>query len=93
MPQWHYTHLDDPQRRWKATCMQLYQAPAPWGPWELFHSEQFEPQGWYNPCIPSKFISEDGQKMWIFVAGDWTSGDGPRAYYCLHVMPLTLRTA
>jgi hypothetical protein len=32
LPQWYYTHLDDEGRRWKATCLEFYHAPAPWGP-------------------------------------------------------------
>ena len=90
LPQWYYTHLDDPKRRWKATCIELYQSPAPWGPWELFHAENFEPEGWYNPYIPNKFISEDGLRFWIFVAGDWTTGSGPEGFYCLHMIPVSL---
>jgi len=90
MPQWHYPHLDDPKRRWQATRWEFYQAPAPWGPWTLFHSQDFEPQGFYNPSIPSKFISEDGRKFWIFVAGDFSSAHKAKDYYGLNVVPVTL---
>ena len=89
MPQWHYPHLEDPQRRWSSTRWELYSAPAPWGPWSLFHSQDFEPQGFYNPSIPSKFISEDGRKFWIFVAGDFTH-QGPESDYRLNMVPVTL---
>jgi hypothetical protein len=87
MPQWHYPYLEDEERRWKATRWEFYQAPAPWGPWTLFFSQEFEPQSWYNPCIPSKFISEDGKTLWIFTAGDFL-GDG--RYYGLNLIPMTL---
>jgi hypothetical protein len=83
LPQWYSTKLDDETRRWKASCIELYHASAPWGPWTLFHSRCFEPQGWYNPCIPSKFISSDGRKLWIFVAGDWTTCETTKGYYGL----------
>ena len=90
LPQWHYPHLDDPKRRWKATRWELYSAPAPWGPWRLFHSQDFEPEGFYNPSIPSKFISEDGRKFWIFAAGDFTRYKEPQNPYGLNMFPVTL---
>jgi hypothetical protein len=90
MPQWHYPLLDDPKRRWKVTRWEFYQAPAPWGPWTLFHTQDFEPQGFYNPSIPSKFISDDGRKFWIFVAGDFTDYKEPKNFYGLNVLPVTL---
>jgi hypothetical protein len=72
MPQWHYPHVDEPKRRWKISRWQLYSAPAPWGPWTLFYTQDFEPQSLNKPSIPSKFISEDGRQFWIFVAGNFT---------------------
>jgi hypothetical protein len=90
MPQWHYPRLDDPKRRWQLSRWEFYQAPAPWGPWTLFHTQDFEPQGFYNPSIPSKFISEDGRKFWIFVAGDFMNYNKPKSFYGLNVLPVTL---
>jgi hypothetical protein len=55
----------------------------------LFHTQDFEPQGFYNPSIPSKFISEDGRQFWIFVAGDFTD-QGPKNFYGLNMLPVTL---
>lgn len=68
MPQWYYPYLGDKQRRWKATRWEFYWATAPWGPWTLFYRQDFAPQSFYNPSIPSKFISEDGKRFWIFTA-------------------------
>jgi hypothetical protein len=90
MPQWHYPRLDDPKRRWKTTRWEFYSAPAPWGPWTLFHSQDFEPQGFYNPSIPSKFISEDGREFWIFAAGDFTTNQESNNFYGLNVLRVTL---
>lgn len=90
MPQWHYPHLDNSKRRWKVTTWDFFSAPAPWGPWTLFHSQDFEPQGFYNPSIPSKFISEDGRRFWIFVAGDFTAYEQPVNFYGLNMVPVTL---
>ncbi|MCL6628316.1 MAG: hypothetical protein K6U00_01785 [Armatimonadetes bacterium] len=90
MPQWYYTNLEDPARRWKSTCIELWWAYTPWGPWELFHRQRFEPEAWYNPCIPAKFISEDGLRFTMFVAGDWTTCDDPEGYYSLFMIPVTL---
>jgi hypothetical protein len=89
MPQWHYPMLDNPKRRWSVSRWEFYSAPAPWGPWTLFHRQDFEPQGFYNPSIPGKFISEDGKRFWIFVAGDFTD-QGPNNFYGLNVLPVTL---
>jgi len=93
MPQWHYPRLDDPKRRWKVTQWEFYSAPAPWGPWTLFHTQDFEPQGFYNPGIPSKFISEDGRKFWIFTAGDFTGYQQSNNFYGLNMLPVTLEVA
>ena len=89
LPQWCYTRLDDPVRRWKATRLEFYQGSAPWGPWTLFHRQDFEPEGWYNPCFPEKFISRDGRKLWMFVAGDWTTAGTTDGLYGLWMMPVT----
>jgi hypothetical protein len=93
LPQWYYTHLDDAKRRWKATCLEFYQAASPWGPWSLFHARHFEPQGWYNPSIPAKYISGDGRTMWLFVAGDWTTASDPGGLYGLWMMEMKLKLA
>jgi hypothetical protein len=92
MPQWHYTHLDDDQRRWKATCLEFYQASEPWGPWSLFHAQHFEPEGWYNPSIPAKYINENGTRLWIFLAGDWTTANVKTAYYGLWMIEMNVET-
>jgi hypothetical protein len=56
----------------------------------LFHTQDVEPQGFYNPSIPSKFISEDGRKSWVFVAGDLTDYREPKNFYGLNMLPVTL---
>jgi hypothetical protein len=91
MPQWYHNRLQEPEKRWQSTCLALYQAEAPWGPWELFHSWDTYPQGWYNPCIPSKFVSEDGLKLWIFACGDWTTAKSIDAMYGLYMIPVDLQ--
>jgi hypothetical protein len=91
LPQWHYTRLDDPNRRWDATRWDFYEAPAPWGPWALFYSQNFEPEGWYNPSIPSKFISSDGKKIWLFTAGNFIRQE--LNLYGLWMMPMALELA
>lgn len=87
MPQWHYTNLDGPHPdRWQSTRWELYQAPAPWGPWSRFHTQEFAPEGFYNPTIPAKFVSPDGRNLWILTAGDFAT----QAYYALHAVPVSL---
>lgn len=88
LAQWFYTHLDDSKRRWDATRWEFYQASQPWGPWTLFFSRDFEPEGWYNPSIPAKFISGDGRKIWIFSAGNFIRQE--LKLYGLWMMPMTL---
>ena len=92
MPQWHFPCLDDPESRWNTSRLELYQAAAPWGPWTLFHTQDSYPEAWYNPSIVSKFISTDGLRFWLFVAGDWTThGTHPcEGYYGLYMMEMTL---
>lgn len=91
LPQWYYPHLDDPESKWTTSRFTLYQAPEPWGPWTLLHEQEFHPQGFYNPVIPAKFISEDGRRFWFFAAGDF-SGEGAHPYYTINMMPVTVRS-
>jgi len=91
LPQWHYPDLDDPARRFARTRLEFYQSPAPWGPWTRFHQQDFQPQSWYNPCIPGKFVSRDGKKFWLFVAGDFLGAGKPaHTYYALWMVPVEL---
>ena len=57
---------------WTELTFEFYEAPTPWGPFELFLSKDFGPYPWslekhggYGTTIPSKFISEDGREMWL----------------------------
>lgn len=87
MPQWHYVDLNLPEpERWQYSRWTLYDAEQPWGPWRAFQSTEFRPQGFYNPSIVNKFISQDGARGVIFTAGDFKTG----AYYALHSVPYTL---
>jgi hypothetical protein len=75
MPQWHYLYPQDTSGLdWVSfvttspTRLVFYTAPAPWGPWTQVYAEQFS-EGWYNPCIPAKFIRDDGSGFVLFAAG------------------------
>jgi len=93
LPQWYYDHAEDPMaRKISRTIWEIYSAPAPWGPWTLFHRQVWDPEGFYNPCIPSKFISPDGRHFWIITAGDF-SDQAPGGLYGLHMIPVTLELA
>jgi hypothetical protein len=86
LPQWYLLYGSRGSRpNLGATRLEFHEAPAPWGPWSLFHAEDFEPQGWYNPSIPSKYISRDGRHLWLFIAG-WPG----TKWYALYMMPMTL---
>ena len=90
LPQWSrdYTRpeVQDPALRKKVTRFEFYQAPAPWGPWTLFHEQTIAPQGFYCPVIPSKFVSKDGRKLWLFTAGN----PPDKRWYRLTMIPVTL---
>ena len=69
MIQWYYTAvmgiggwtgMDSP---WHETAWNFYESPYPWGPWRRFSSHIFNPLAFYNPCIASKFISDDGKNL------------------------------
>jgi hypothetical protein len=62
---------------WTEYTFELYEAPAPWGPFTLFYSKDFGvfpfsdiKNGGYGTTIPSKLISADGRSMWI-QANSW----------------------
>ena len=93
MPQWYHNRLEESGQQWRSTCVDLYRAEAPWGPWTLFHSREFRPQGWYNPCIPLKYVSADGSRMWVLVSGDWTTAKSNEAMYGLFMVPLEIDTS
>jgi len=64
-------------RKWNwESEMQLYEGPAPWGPWSIFHNEK----QWggndhtaYLPQIPSAWISKDGLSGSVLFAGDYVN--------------------
>lgn len=57
---------------WTEYTFEFFEAPKPWGPWKKFLSKDFGSYPWfdnknggYATIIPSKYISEDGQRMWV----------------------------
>lgn len=62
---------------WSEFTHEFFEAPAPWGPWNLLGSIDYGSMPWsgprsplakhggYAPTIPSKFISADGKEMWL----------------------------
>lgn len=57
---------------WTELTYEFYEAPAPWGPWTLFFSEDFGPYPWtdaryggYGTTVPSKFLSSDNRSAWM----------------------------
>lgn len=78
---------------WSEYTFEFYEAPEPWGPWNLLHSHDFGHFPWhgprsplakhggYAPTMPSKFISDDGRDLWL--QSNWfvpASSRGGRAY-------------
>jgi hypothetical protein len=71
---------------WSEYTFEFYEAPAPWGPWKLFLHKDFGPYPWwgsggtvgpknggYATSIPTRFISSDGQTMWV--QSNWFVGN------------------
>jgi hypothetical protein len=88
MPQWHYPSILErgQPERWQHSRWEFYSAPAPWGPWSLFLTHDFDPEGFYNPLFASRFVSEDGTRMWFLTCGDFDTWN----YYQLHVGELRI---
>jgi hypothetical protein len=91
MIQWHYTkgsgHAASTETAWE-----FLEAPAPWGPWSVFDTRLFPKVGYYNPCVATKFISDDGRSFPIFTNGDFCTGgkQGAECLYRLTVIPCSL---
>lgn len=48
----------------------LFEAPEPWGPWALFYQcDDWGNSGGYQPSFPTKWMSEDGNSMWMVYSG------------------------
>ena len=83
--QWHYekNHFGGP------VTWIFRESPTPWGPWTpiaTFHGPSVAE--YYNPCLISKFIEDDGLRLWIATNGQF-GWDGE---YNLKTMPVTLWT-
>ena len=57
---------------WTEYTFEFYESPTPFGPWKKFLSEDFggytwtaDKNGGYATTIPSKYISSDGETMWV----------------------------
>lgn len=75
---------------WTEYTWEFYEAPTPWGPWRLFLHKDFGGYPWfgassdpecsgpknggYGTVVPSKWIADDGQRMWV--QSDWWVGIG-----------------
>ena len=65
----------------------IYEAPEPWGPYSLVHSEEFWEEKVvtpYCPRLPLKWLAPDGITGWIQFSGNWRSPhdeEGFRPYY------------
>jgi len=90
LPQWHFPHLDRPEpARWQHSRWEFFCAPRPWGPWTRFATTDFAPEGFYNPSVPARWISDDGRTLWVLTCGDFDT----KAYYALHAIPMELQVS
>jgi hypothetical protein len=65
---------------WSEYTFELYEAPAPWGPWRRFLSKDFGLPPWtaakhggYGTSAPSLYISRDGRTLWL-QSNTWSAG-------------------
>jgi hypothetical protein len=50
----------------------LYEAPAPWGPWSLFHrDDNWGTYGDYQPSFPGKWMFNEGRTMFVVSSGSF----------------------
>jgi hypothetical protein len=62
----------------------LYEAVEPWGPWRLFYQDDnWGTYGNYQPSFPTKWMSEDGQTLFMVSSGTYDD-------YCFTVQRLVL---
>lgn len=85
---------------WSDYNFNFYEAPQPWGPFTLFEWKDFGVTPWfgtntstpknggYATTIPSKFISENGTRMWV--QSNWFVGaaEGSNWNYCFSLRGL-----
>ena len=90
--------LDVAEAQWnKRSELQIYEGPAPWGPWSLVHDDpnwEGPKHAPYLPKLPSKWWSPDGLSGVLLFAGDYAnsiSNDDPDTYYGVVTRPFRLK--
>jgi hypothetical protein len=77
------------------TDLVILEAPEPWGPFSVVHTEEFW-QGQkftpYCPRVPLKWLNADGTSGWIQFSGNW-SPEGQKDAYRSNVRPFRLALA
>ena len=85
MLQWYYTSLTSAPYTLDttSTIWDVYEAPAPWGPWTKIQSSALA-VGLYSPVIIQKSLSTDGgQSVQIAASGDYNSQNAATGHYGL----------
>jgi hypothetical protein len=70
----------------------IYESPAPWGPFEIFHEEDpwLTPEhGPYCPRLPLKWYSPSTNTGWFLHSGNWT-GEEAKQHYRVNVRKFRL---
>jgi hypothetical protein len=86
---WHYP--GDPNVDAHISHFIYYESPTPWGPWSAIHEDEIHPHGWYCPRVLTGWQAASGEEVQTVLV---TGGDyyETRLYYCLTVVPLSLKT-
>jgi len=92
MIEWFYptlvssTNNDTTQTTWE-----VYDSPAPWGPWRFVQSINFTPSGLYNPAVLHKSMATDnGQTLRLITAGNYNSQNAATGDYQLTLLSATI---
>ena len=95
---WGRTPFSDPGKTCvKHSVWQFYEAPHPWGPWTLFHEQDFKTEGFYNPAIFSRFMTtadaEGTVSLWIITTGTFPTGSyaWDKTYYTAFLLPMKVK--
>ena len=63
------------------TMLCIFEAPKPWGPWKLIHTQTPWGPAYYNPSFPAKWFEEGGKRLWIVQSGNYRGGEGVHGGY------------
>lgn len=91
---WRYPELSRDSWQHRTAVWDVFESPTPWGPWTCIGSRTWEHEGFYNPCLPTRFLSTDNRSGWLLTCGDFNTAKEPAetTLYSLYALPFELMT-